>query len=262
MYECTHEEYTHVYDRSSGDRICTGCGTVLESFVFDECIRSIDEDRYRVQDPAIDSLCDRLRIKLDRVQKDVRIIGSNMKLSESIVSLADDILLAAFLHGLHVRESFIRPLAAAALYYACKLQGVDRAELEMALNCGLSTSDVSMANKRLRRVLAQTAYAAKMHAPTNPVRLIPRFMEVLSMPPEVISPHQKQKIRSMSEDLGARAIERGILEGKSSECCCISFIYASMLKLQYSPVILDVVCERCGLTPSTILNALSLLETM
>lgn len=170
------------------------------------------------------------------------------------------LLVDAFKEGFRPRDAAFDPSAASALYYACKVQGVDRAEVEMVSNCGVTTKQLTVSNKNLRRKLTKSVFATKIYAPADPNKLIPRFLDVLCIEPSIIGHTSKQKVRRLSEDIGTLATHSGALEGKSPECCCIAFIYMALKKLAYPDTVLEKVCSRCGLTPNTIHNALSVLH--
>jgi len=259
MNSCDHRGYTLIHDHSTGDQICSGCGIILESFAFD--------DRPAWNDPPsepVDLLGEfeeRDSKKLKKVRDILRQVGHDMKLTEGIMDLGFRLVIDAFRAGLKLRDSTSYSTAASALYYACKIEHVDRAEVEMAINCHVSSKQLTVSNKHFRRALAHSTYAPALNAPANPVRLIPRFLDVLSMAPdEVIPAYEKPHVRRLSEDVGHYAIEKGILEGKSPECCCITFIYMALQKLGYPSTVIDQVCQRCGLTPNTIGNAIVILE--
>lgn len=263
MTWCAHESHLILHDYSTGDQICTGCGTVLEAFAFSpgfdtiKDTRDAEESRISLDIP----LDDRDRKKMKKLEDAVRCMGHDLKLTDALKDLAFRLIVDAVRAGYKVRESMVHQTAASALYYACKLDRVDRAEIELALNCNISSKQLTVSNKHFRRALASSPYADVLNAPANPIRLIPRFLDVLCRPPEaVVDPKEKYRVRRLSEDIGSIAAEKGVLEGKSPECCCITFIYKALKDLQYSSDILERVCQRCGLTPNTIGNALTILE--
>ena len=248
--DCNHEEHIRVHDHSSGDQICTGCGMVLESFAFEDQPAHLTHSE---PDPPNIK-------KLYKPSEKIRNMGHLLKLPDAIISLAITLLADAYATGFGIRDATITSTAASALYYACKIQDVDRAEIEITSNCGVTTKQLTVSNKQFRRALAASSCAAKIYAPANPVRLIPRFLDVLCSEPALIRRGDKQHIRRLSEDIGYRAGERGVLEGKTPECCCIAFIFRALQQLKYPEAIIHDVCARCGLTPNTIGNALSILD--
>ena len=185
-----------------------------------------------------------------------------MKFSDRVIEMAGTLLTAACARGYVVRDGAMHNAAASALYYACKLEDVDRAEVEIAANCGVTMKHLTISNKRFRRALALTTLGARVCAPANPLRLIPRFLDALCADPTpVVARSHRHRLRTRSEDIGGHAIRSGALEGKSPECCCIAFIFRAMLDLGYDAAVLSTVCARCGLTPHTITNALAIIDT-
>lgn len=185
-----------------------------------------------------------------------------MKLSDRVIGVATVLLSEACADGYRVRDGMMmQQTAASALYYACKIENVDRAEVEIAANCGIALKHLTISNKRFRRALATTTFGAKVCAPANPLRLIPRFVDALCAEPTPVVPRlQKHRIRSRCEEIGERVLRAGALEGKSPECCCIAFIFRTLLDFGYDADVLSTVCARCGLTPNTIMNALAILD--
>lgn len=255
MYQqCNHPQSVH--DQCSGDHICTCCGLILESHAFETYSEnhSMSTNEIFVCRDARDVK------KLNRLQESVSRMGRLMNLPETIVQVAVSLLIGAFVEGFRLRDASIEPTSASALYYACKIQDVDRAEVEMASNCGVTAKQLTISNKNFRRKLSNSPFAHKIYAPANPSKLIPRFLDVLCMEPPIIRREHKQRIRCLGEEIGRAAITSGVLEGKSPECCCIAFIYLALIKLSYHESIIENLCLRCGLTPNTIQNALSILH--
>jgi transcription initiation factor TFIIIB Brf1 subunit/transcription initiation factor TFIIB len=274
--ECDHPRDARVHDRSTGDEICTECGQVLEAFAFDfpcdMCDMSYDMHDVppecnstsvmrRETDPMSSTLDERTGRKVRRICEHVRVMAHAMKLTDRVIEVSDRLVTEVCARGMTVRDGIMCEIAASALYYACKLEHVDRAEVEIAANCGIALKHVVLTNKRFRRTLATTSFGPLLCAPANPLRLIPRFLEVLCAGPVPIVPRtQKHRMRTRCEDIGARAVRSGTLEGKSPECCCITFIFKAMMELGFPADTLSSVCVRCGLTPNTILNALNILD--
>ena len=253
--ECDHDDHIIVHDHSSGDRICTGCGTVLESFVFDT-VR--DCDRYGVRDPIQENIQE---ITRDKRTETILSMGHDMKLPESVINTALVLFAEVVASGLRARFTNLRSFAASALYYACKIEDVDRAEIEVTSNCHVTTKELTLSNKHFRRALISTPWAAKISVPANPVRMIPRFLDTICATPALVRHEDKQRIRRLSEDIGNLAGHSGILEGKTPECCCIAFIYTTLRDLGYPESLLGEICGRCGLTPNTIENAMTILKS-
>lgn len=275
--ECDHPPERRVNDRATGDQICTECGRVLEAFAFDTPVDSCDaayETSRAIACPALalnrdmkdinalNALDDRVAHKVRRVFDLVKMMAHAMKFSDRVIEMAGTLLTAACARGYVVRDGAMHNAAASALYYACKLEDVDRAEVEIAANCGVTMKHLTISNKRFRRALALTTLGARVCAPANPLRLIPRFVDALCADPTpIVMRSHKHRLRTRSEDIGGHAIRSGALEGKSPECCCIAFIFRAMLDLGYDAAVLSTVCARCGLTPHTITNALAILDT-
>lgn len=264
--ECDHPPERRVNDRATGDQICTECGRVLEAFAFDMPVDSCDaayESSRTIACPLKDgnALDDRIAHKVRRVFDLVKMMAHAMKFSDRVIEMAGTLLTAACARGYVVRDGAMHNAAASALYYACKLEDVDRAEVEIAVNCGVTMKHLTISNKRFRRALALTTLGARVCAPANPLRLIPRFVEALCADPTpIVVRSHKHRLRTRSEDIGGHAIRSGALEGKSPECCCIAFIFRAMLDLGYDAAVLSTVCARCGLTPHTITNALAIID--
>ena len=223
---------------------------VLESFAFEDQPSHL---AYTEPEPTTNK-------KLLKPSETIRNMGHLLKLPDAIIALAITLLADAHAAGFGIRPTAINSTAASALYYACKIRDVDRAEIELASNCDVTTRELTISNKQFRRALAASPCAAKIYAPANPVRLIPRFLDVLCSEPALIRRGDKHHIRRLSEDIGHRACERGVLEGKTPECCCITFLFRALRQLEYPETIIHDVCTRCGLKPNTIENALSILE--
>jgi transcription initiation factor TFIIIB Brf1 subunit/transcription initiation factor TFIIB len=244
---CNHEEHITIHDKSSGDQICTGCGTVLEAFAFEEYCDDF-------------SACTVTKESIKHSET-IRNLGHLLRLPDSIITMATTLLIEAQTQGgLRIRQSTINTISASALYYACKLEDADRAEVEIIANCNVTPKQLATSNKLFRRALSSSPWAAKISAPANPLRLIPRFLDVLCSEPAVIRQNDKHRVRRASEDIGHCAEERGVLQGKSPECCCITFIYTALQELGYPESIINEVCLRCGLTPNTIGNASTILK--
>lgn len=259
--ECTHPCVARMYDRSTGDEICTECGRVLDVIAFGMAFDT--HDTFRDPPPPQDDLPERLDKKARRIRDHVRMVAHSLHVNHRVVEVAEHLVSEVCARGMAIRDGTMRHVAASAVYYACKLEDVDRAEIEIAANCEIALKHVVVSNKRFRRALATTALGPRICAPANPIRLIPRFLEVLCADPApIISKAQKHRIRTRCEDIGACAIRAGSLEGKSPECCCITFIFKALLDAGFASTVLPAICGRCGLTPNTILNALGILDTL
>lgn len=266
--DCAHPEECRVNDHSSGDQICTACAQVLEAFAFetlpawqnhakydDACVAT---DKKSVADRA-----ERIAKRVRDISRHVKSMGYGMRLTEHVVDVAVALLAEVVSQRYTVRDGSVRQTAASALYYACRVEDVDRAEVEIAANCGLTLKQLTVSNKLFRRALASTEFGAKVCAPANPLRLIPRFVEALCAGSDPVIPRsEKNAVRARSEDLGIRVMRLGVLEGKSPECCCIAFIYRTMLDLGFPTDVVSMVCVRCGLTPNTVLSTLSIMKSV
>jgi transcription initiation factor TFIIIB Brf1 subunit/transcription initiation factor TFIIB len=260
-YECNHDESLIVHDTATGERICSACGLVLEAYMFDDrhhtyyCAHSSTT-------PIVPDILPDSAKRSRKIREHVESTVHHLRLPENVVNVALSLLQEALeSKAYRLRNAMMDVSAASLVYFACKILDIDRAEIELVVNCGLSPKTLSVSNKNLRRALGASQHAGKIHHPINPVRLIPRFLQALTQQPSVIDIPQVARIRTCSEDIARKVTETGVLEGKSPECCCIAIISQALLDTGFSKATIEDVCTRCGLTSSTIHNALALMNS-
>lgn len=260
MDACPHDPSMCRYDASMDSEICTGCGLVMtmqHSCTTTLCASDSTESSVHHHHQSTMDVKD-LR-KLRRITDGIQNLCHTMKLVSGVEHTARQLAEDAFRAGLKTRETTTDAFIASVVYYACKVMDIDRAEIELVVNGNITMKQLTVMNKLVRRRLCHI----QLDRPPNPARLIPRFLDALLQPPSIVRVDDRHWIRRDSEDLALRVTDSGILEGKSPECCCLTYLcHVAIQNGTYDQSLISKVCERCGLTPGTITNALSILQTM
>jgi len=209
-YSCAHPDEKLIEDRLCGNVVCTGCGVVVESYVFDECApfdppapsRPHKKPVVRCVRPEVDDLPPAIASKLPESVRIIKQICASLRLNESVQDIACEIhkeaIIKKALTGGFRGKSF-KSSAVSAVYFACKLSNVARAEVEMHANYDITKTELSTMNKLVRQLLRASKYSEAMNAPLDPKQLLPRFIAAMSTHPAVIPPERTRAVRAVAD---------------------------------------------------------------
>lgn len=263
---------TEVVDATTGDRICTRCGRVLEGHMMvstfadaDHCAPIDDAgagpsfDRVPGVHKATmarsrDAGSRRLRQAIDLVDQ----AGGVLCLAERTMAWARDLMRDSLAkHGARA-DAKMRHRAAGCVYFACKVDAVSRSENEVADALDISRKDLQRANKALRRLLVDQPYAREMLHGVRPVALIPRLLQaaVRDLAPAVRETVPVQAVRTRAEAIAVR-VERecGGLDGKKPQSVCAAIIVVALRP--WLAIELSRVAGVCGVSSGAVESALA-----
>ena len=247
--QCEHQNT--VCDSSSGDTVCTECGIVLDSFAFatqctwDRGCEVVHEARDVVVSDAVQKRYANLQPYIDAV-------SAALRLPDHVTDSGHHLGLHLVQSSITLRESTMSAFASAVVYQACKSQNVDRSESEFVASGLVTSKALAQANKRIRRELG----AFVEHRGTNPRGLVQRFMNLLGAD---FDSRTLALLRSRTEDILQRMMTTGLLEGRTPECACATCITLAARSIPQcigEDSFIKLLCNRCGVTPGTIVNTL------
>lgn len=267
-------------DTVTGDCICTRCGRVLESHMilenlpsYADCMRTGAATEYEHLEspwmqikgvhksviaqsldsgPAEKKGCDMV-IKL----------GKELDLVDRTVSWAKELMRDALGKEQVRAQQRLRSLGAGCLYFACKLDGVDRGENEIADRLGIDRKNLQKSNKKLRALLAEKPYARTMLHGVRPSALIPRMLQaVLGLTDMTSGDHRdKMRLRARVESLAADVERVCCLDGKKPQSVCAAMI-ALVFEKQQRSVPLSRLAAACGVSVGALDGSLQELRSL
>lgn len=216
MCDCGSVPGTTVTDWASGDVVCVMCGVVLEGHILDES----PEWRHYAQDDG-HAGPDRSRVGAAASRNGGAVAGTYLDLGQGkrrrLAAAALDPHASTLREGLGLVESFAtafrlsttsliantakelfedahvarpsradtrRPLAAAALYFACKLENTGRELRQVADVCGVDERALNAAADDMKAMLAGRPYHARLHSTLQAGKLVDIFLDRLSLKAE------------------------------------------------------------------------------
>lgn len=252
-----------VEDRTSGDSVCTGCGLVLESQAWDV---SLAVTHGAVMKDTLVS-----QVVVDCPKSFVQAAGDSSKLRAAVHSQCEVAKAAATLRlpcniaeaaadalqritAKHVIRGQARTgLAAACLYYQCKLAEVPRSKETIAAGCGLSVEAFrKSARLYVREERAQARWLER--ATESKDILGDCLVRLCDLVPEPLQRRVAARARVADDTIS----ELGVLEGRTPVLrAAVALTMAfNALKLRGS----DKVHRRLGVSHYTLSRALSLVE--
>ena len=264
---------TDVIDSVSGERICTRCGRVLESHMMFDTPSFADYERTGAAETVLGTVLDRVRgihrstlahvgtsseAKLLKAEKMVERLGGDLSLVDQTVSYAKQLIGDAHAKDPVRAEAKLRQRAAGCLYFACKLDGVDRGENEIADTLGMERKILQKANKQLRGILADQPYARTMLHGIRPSALIPRMLQaVLGLTEATNSGINPAQIRKKVGALAAVVEKDCYLEGKKPQSVCAAMITLVLQEKRSSKI-----AEACGVSVGALDGTLEELRSL
>lgn len=268
-----------------GDRVCTRCGTVLESHMMFDFPPSFG-DYGRVGEPntmSDDTLegttlsgvkgvsravvmghaDDRARMWVHKGDDVIHEHGATLHLVDRTLSWARELL-----HDSLDREKVrsvprLRCRAASCLYFACKIDGVDRGEHEVADALGIRRRDFQKSNKKVRDLLASQPYARAMLNGARPSMLVPRMLQgVLGLTDQTNAGHRslggtRKRLLELAE-----SVEReGGLVGKKPQSVCAALI-AFTFEKEGRECVISKLAEMCGVSTGALDGSLEELRIL
>jgi transcription initiation factor TFIIIB Brf1 subunit/transcription initiation factor TFIIB len=268
--ECDHP------DRALRDEVygtvCTDCGTIVDSLRFDsqpayvEFIPSRGPAQRMPRSSTAAAIVHREEKKTYIDTHVVETFTAALRLSDATRDIAKELFTDAVKAKQTTggfRGTAHEASAASAVYYACKVDGVDRTEGEVASNCGINLSELAAANKVVRRLLSKKPYACRMLKPIKSSALVPRFIAAMCEAPSIIAPGMAQSVHRRLLNMTHAAEDARTLEGKTPECVCVSLCVLAILQVvpgSERKVILTQCAERAGLSSGAVIAAVKAFE--
>lgn len=253
-----------VIDSSSGQRICTMCGRILESYMFEGSYGDLErcsDGLQSIQGGRGQSLLQRRIIaSVAREESKTRTgtdfvdrFSSELRLAETVASWAREMLGDA-LDKITVRaESKIKVFAAGCLYFACKMEGVDRSENEIADGLGVTRHSLHKANQELRGLLAEKSYARTMLHGVNPKCLVPRMLQtVVQTALPDLTADEVRALRRRVEHMASNAEATYSKRGKKPQSVCAGLICLALSEKGVTP---GTVSALCGISQGAVESA-------
>jgi len=254
---------------------CTVCGIVVDSLVFDHQQPTFAEyasapvhgpPRPSPRNSSAAAFVHREEKRTYADTKQVEMFVTTMRLNGGILETAKEIysdaLKAKQATG-GFRSVALEAAAASSVYYACKVEGVDRTEGEVASNCNVNIVTLAATNKIIRRLLSKQTYALKILAPIKPSALVPRFIAAMCEAPAIIDPATVQAVRRRLMSLTSAAESARTLEGKTPECVCIALMVLAILQVVPDSDRKDIskrCSDRANLSVGAVLTAVKTFE--
>lgn len=202
---------TTVTDWASGDVVCVACGVVLEGHILDEA------PEWRAQDGSGGG--GQCRVG-EPVGRDGAVAGTYLDLGprkRRRVAAAPEPSVAGLREGLNLVDAFAtafrlsstsliagtarelfrdahearpsradtrRALAAASLYFACKLENTGRELRQVAEVCGVDARSLNAAADDMKALLAGRPYHARLHSTLHAGKLVDIFLDRLALRPD------------------------------------------------------------------------------
>lgn len=237
---CDHDPSLVIED--SGMCVCTGCGRVLEDYGFvsegtGTYVRaatsySNDSPQRRRRHPNIhgcwqhekDPETQLTPAKIKASEATIAEVCQALQLNDAVRTCGCELhqtLLRLKEPSGGFRGHQFRTSAISAVYFACILHKVSRAEVEFAANLScISRSQLTTMNKLVRRLLCRTHYAPLLQKPLDPAQLVPRFLRALEEDPPMYEKANSNAIRRVMEDLFGDDGIMASIEGRTPECTC------------------------------------------
>jgi transcription initiation factor TFIIIB Brf1 subunit/transcription initiation factor TFIIB len=184
---------TPVTDWASGEVVCCACGVVTEGYILDDAPLWRDDEEPRrgpprggpppAKRPRVprDDPDPALRRGLALVQRFVGNLGlsSTCAVAGTAKELFTDVLAAR-----GPRTDNRDALAAAAVYYGCRLENAER-ELRLIIDvCGVEARAMHAAADEFKDLLGERHYHARLFGPLRAGLLVDVFLDRLRLPPE------------------------------------------------------------------------------
>ena len=262
---------TEVVDSSSGDRICTMCGRVLEALMmmhdtYQEHAADAVEFGPSTTLSGVKGVHKSILAQVDRATGDshrlrqgllfVDQFGSTLQLVERTLAWARELMRDSMAKNTVRADGRLRSRAAGCLYFACKLDGVDRSENEIASILSMPCKDLQKANKQLRKLLVTHHYSREMLQGIKATALIPRFLQAVRTSistATVLDRAAWNSLRKEVEALGVRVDRTCAFEGKKPQTICAALVSVVLEKVGVDiGLVADVCCVSLGAVESAV----------
>lgn len=222
---------TPVTDWGRGDVVCCACGVVVEGHILDDCHVTFDDDDSNVKRRAAEAPELSRAAKRAKTLRDSReaSLADGLRVVDDFVACMRQPVTGGIAHvarelfaDLHqhkpVRSDFRRAAAAAALYYAFKLERAGRELKLVARVCGVDVRALNAATSEYKAALKHKPYYPRLFCTLQAGQLIDVFLDRLRLPAEQRrrawrSAHQMDEALIETMDCGRkpRTISCGIL---------------------------------------------------
>ena len=251
-------------DWAQGDVVCSACGVVVEGHIIDESPewthRAGEPDKSRVGMATSDlgTYIDTKRRKLrdaswtpkERARREgleqVDAFVSLLRLSTSgaIAATARE-LFADFDGARGVRSDNRRHAAAAAVYFACKMENAGRELRLVASVCDIDQKQFNATTAEFKDALKNRPYHDLMHQTLHPSKLLDVFLDRLRLP----AADRKRVWRcatELTEDL------QGLMDcGRKPRTLCAGVVWTALQRLGVA-VPKKTVSEACSVCQQTL----------
>ncbi|NBS69929.1 hypothetical protein EBT31_13595 [bacterium] len=279
MQQCCEEwsPETEVIDGSSGDRICTRCGRVLEGHMLYDGAAFADLHRVgEAVEPYVDddemvgttlsgikgvrramlSEASEVRHVRRKACLVVSRLGRELRLSECTLAWARELMRDSMDIDVVRAEERIRVVAAACLYFACKLDKVDRGEHEVADALGVHRRDLQKCCNRLRTALVNKTYAPTLLQGIRPTALLPRMLQRVLCLSTLKETVPYNEVRRDVEKLADAIRDEAALDGKKPQSVCAAMIAVTIERRGVPLPPMSRFAQACGLSAGALLGAL------
>ena len=170
--------------------------------------------------------------------------GRDLLLVETTVSWAKEMMADALAKDPVRADAKLRARAAGCLYFACKVEGVDRGENEIADGLRMERSAVQKANKELRGLLVDKAYARAMLHGVKPSALAPRMLQLVKSSGVLPGATDRDMFRHRRrvEELAVKMEKIYSLRDKKPQSVCAGLIAVVLADIGVTAAQVSVAC--------------------
>lgn len=258
MCDCP-EGPTPVTDWARGDVVCCACGVVVEGHILDETPQwhdhAADADSRRrrgseasarpakraraLEDPRELALNEGLDVLKELV------VAMRLSTTGTVACMARELF--ADLHAAKaVRSDNRRAVAAAALYYGCKLENAGR-ELRLVSDvCGVELKALNAATSEYKASLADRPYYPRLFATLQAGKLIDIFLDRLRLAPEV-----RKRVWRAAHQMDEALVD--IMDcGRKPRTICSGILYLAAQQERVTGVGKKEITEACSVCQQTL----------
>lgn len=269
-----------VTDWASGDVVCCRCGVVVEGHILDESPEWRNHDdgtgpqdrsragggldrhgrptgtyldagpgkRRRVATAGIDPRDAALDEGLRQVERFVAAFGLS---ATSVVATTAKELFEDVHATRAVRSDTRQAMAAAAVYFGCKMEQAGRELRQVAAVCGVDPRALNAATADYKDALAGKAYYPALLATLPPGTLIDIFLDRLRLPPD-----QRKRVWRAAQRLD-RAVQSLVDCGKKPRTICSGVLYLALQQEGVASVTKKHITEACSVCQQTLDKAVA-----
>jgi len=254
---------TPVTDWARGDVVCCACGVVVEGHILDEApqwhdhaedcaaaasgpggrrgrhnhqpvkrLRTVEDPREAAQREGLDVLTQLLH-------------AMRISATGNIATTARELF--TDLHAARaVRSDNRRPLAAAALYYGCKLENAGRELRLVSEVCGVDVRALNAATSEYKAALADRPYYARLFATLQAGKLIDIYLDRLRLAAEV-----RKRVWRAAHQLDEALV--GAMDcGRKPRTICSGILFLAAQQERVAGVGKKEITEACGVCQQTL----------